>query len=315
MEAVTALGRAALVVNTASRRGADAFPIAVEALPRHGVDLDTACAVTDPSTFPDIVREAVRSGARLLVVGGGDGTISCAAGVLADLPAPDRAVLGVLPLGTANDFARSLEIPKGVEAASQVLATGKIVDIDLARANAAPFLNAASIGLSVRVTRALKPGLKRLFGPAAYPFAALMAFRQHRPFSAWLEFPAGDFDRVELDNLLQVGIGNGRHYGGVATVAPSASVDDHVLHVFAIEKGRLRDHVSIASLLRSGRFIEHEQFRLFTTTEVVVSTDGDEPVNLDGEIATTTPARFSVLPNVIDVIVPQHVTDVRRERE
>ena len=101
------------MVNAASRRGAEAFPIAMEALPRYGVDLDTARAVTDPSTIPDIVREAVMSRARLLVVGGGDGTISCAAGVLADLPAQDRPVLGVLPLGTANDFARSLEIPKG----------------------------------------------------------------------------------------------------------------------------------------------------------------------------------------------------------
>lgn len=147
MDAVAALGPAFLVVNTASRRGADAFPAAVEALPRYGVDLGTARAVTDPSTFPDVVREALMSGARLVVVGGGDGTISCAAGVLAELSKPDHAVLGVLPLGTANDFARSLDIPKGVEAASQVLATGKIVDIDVARANAAAFLNLASIGL------------------------------------------------------------------------------------------------------------------------------------------------------------------------
>jgi diacylglycerol kinase (ATP) len=313
MGEIAALGPAALVVNAASRRGADAFPSAREALPRHGIDLAAVRAVTDPSTLPTVVREVVRSGARLVVVGGGDGTISCAAGVLAELP--ERAVLGVLPLGTANDFARSLDIPKGVEAASQALATGKIVDIDIGRANTEPFLNLASIGLSVKVALALKPGLKRRLGPAAYPIAGLIAFRQHRPFSAWLEFPAGDLDRIELDDVLQVGIGNGRHYGGGATVAPNASVDDHVLDVFAIRKGRLRDHVSIASLLKSGRFVEHEKVRHFTTTEVVVNTDGDQSVNLDGEIATTTPSRFSVQPNAIDVIVPKHVTYIRHERE
>ena len=314
MGAIATLGPAALVVNAASRRGADAFPTAREALPRHGFDLAAVRAVTDPSTLPTVVRDVVRSGVRLVVVGGGDGTISCAAGVLAELPEPERAVLGVLPLGTANDFARSFDIPKGVEAASQALATGKIVDVDIGRANTAPFLNLASIGLSVKVALALKPGLKRRLGPAAYPFAALLAFRQHRPFSAWLEFPAGDLDRIELDDLLQVGIGNGRHYGGGATVAPNASVDDHVLDVFAIQKGRLRDHVSIASLLKSGRFVEHEKVRHFTTTEVVVSTDDDQSVNLDGEIATTTPSRFSVQPNAIDVIVPKHVTYIRHER-
>ena len=169
MRAVAELGPAALVINTASRLGAEAFPAAQEALHRHGVVLKAVRAVTDPSTLPDVVREAVDSGARLVVVGGGDGTTSCAAGVLADVPKPDGAVLGVLPLGTANDFARSLDIPKGVDAASQVLATGKIVDIDIGRANTAPFLNLASIGLSVRVARVLKQDLKRRFGPAALP--------------------------------------------------------------------------------------------------------------------------------------------------
>jgi diacylglycerol kinase (ATP) len=314
MEAAAVSGSAALVINTASRHGADALPAAREALRRHGIEIAAAHVVTEPSTLPDVVGEAVMSGIRLVVVGGGDGTMSCAAGVLADLSQTNRAVLGVLPLGTANDFARSLDIPRGIEAASEVLATGKIVDVDLGRANSAPFLNVASMGLSVSVTYALKPGLKRRLGPVAYPFAALIAFRDHHPFSASLEFPGCDLDSIELNDLLQVGVGNGRHYGGGATVAPNASVDDHSLDVFAIERGRLRDHVSIASLLRSGRLVEHEKVWHFSTTEVVVSTDDEQPVNLDGEIATRTPSRFSVQPNAIDVVVPQHVTDARRER-
>jgi diacylglycerol kinase (ATP) len=315
VNATAAAGPAALVINTASRHGADALPAARDALHRHGIDVAVAHAVTDSSTLPEVVAEVVTSGTRLVVVGGGDGTMSCAAGVLADLSGRRRTVLGVLPLGTANDFARSLDIPKGIESASQVLATGKIVDVDVGRADAAPFLNVASIGLSVRATYALKPGLKRWLGPVAYPYAALAAFRDHRPFSALLEFPAGDFDRIELEDLLQVGIGNGRHYGGGATVAPNASVDDHLLNIFAIERGRLRDHVSIASLLRSGRLVEHENVSHFATTEVVVDTDGEQPINLDGEIATTTPSRFCVQPNAIDVVVPQHMTDARRERK
>jgi diacylglycerol kinase (ATP) len=314
MDATGASVPAALVINTGSRRGADALPVARDALHRHGIEVAVAHAITDPSSLPEVVAEVVTSGAQLVVVGGGDGTMRCAAGVLADASGPRRAVLGVLPLGTANDFARSLDIPKGIEAASQVLATGKIVDVDVGRANAAPFLNVASMGLSVRVTYALKPGLKRRLGPVAYPFAALTAFQDHRPFSALLEFPAGDLDRIELDDLLQVGVGNGRHYGGGATVAPNASVDDHLLDVFAIARGRLRDHISIASLLRSGRLVEHEKVWHFATSEVVVNTDGEQPVSLDGEIATTTPSRFCVQPNAIDVFVPQHLTDARRER-
>ncbi|GAA1129246.1 lipid kinase [Nocardioides aquiterrae] len=308
------LGPAALVVNTASRRGADAFPVAREALPRHGIELGLTRAVTDPSTLPDVVREAATSGYRLVVVGGGDGTLSGAAGVLAGLPRPYHAVLGVLPLGTANDFARTLHIPPDVEAASRVVATGKVVDIDLGRANDRAFLNVASLGLSVEVARESRPALKRWLGPAAYPVAALLAYRRHRPFQVRLEFPDGEQEPLDLGDLLQLGVGNGRHYGGGATVAPDAGIDDHLLDVFAIEKGRLRDHVTIAGLLRSGRFVEHEKVRHLTTTQVVVTTDGGEQeVNLDGEIGTATPARFRVQSNVLDVVVPQHARDLRRE--
>jgi YegS/Rv2252/BmrU family lipid kinase len=314
MDTVSGLGPAALVVNTASRRGADAFPAAREALPANGIELGLARAVTDPSTLPDVVREAAISGHRLVVVGGGDGTLGGAAGVLADLPRPYHAVLGVLPLGTANDFARTLGIPSDVEAASRVLATGRIVDIDLGRANGRAFLNVASLGLSVEVAHELKPGLKRWLGPAAYPVAVLLAYRRHRPFRARLEFPDGERGPVDLGDLLQIGVGNGRHYGGGATVAPDAGIDDHRLDVFAIEKGRLRDHVTIAGLLRNGRFVEHEKVRHLTTTQVAVTTDGGaQPVNLDGEIGTTTPARFLVQSNALDVVVPQHGRDLRRE--
>ena len=314
MVAATELGPAALIVNTGSRRGADAFADVQGALRRHGIALDLARAVTDPATLPDVVKEAVVSGHRLVVVGGGDGTIRCAAGVLADMPGHGGVVLGVLPLGTANDFARTLDIPPGVEPACRVLASGKVVDVDIGRANDEVFLNVASVGLSVGVTQALRPGLKKRLGPAAYPLATLIAYRRHRPFRAWLEFPEGDQTPLEVDDLLQVGIGNGVHYGGGAKVAPGASIDDNQLDVFVIEKGRLRDHVSIATLLRSGRFVEHDRVHHLTSSQVVLKTDDEQAVNLDGELRTTTPTRFSVQRNAIDVVVPQHVTDLRRER-
>ena len=96
----------------------------------------------------------------LVVVGGGDGTVSYAAGRVVGT----NVVLGVLPLGTANDFARTLEIPNNLAEACATVADGKVVDIDLGRANGKPFLNVASAGLSVAVTEALSPRLKRVHG-------------------------------------------------------------------------------------------------------------------------------------------------------
>ncbi|NUR06451.1 MAG: lipid kinase [Nocardioidaceae bacterium] len=309
-----ALGKAALVVNTASRRGAESFELVRETLPEYGVDLGACHAVEDPATLPAVVKDAVFGGHRLVVVGGGDGTVGAAAGVLADLPAGARPALGVLPLGTANDFARTLDIPTTVAGACATLARGKVVDVDLGRANGTPFLNVASLGLSVGVARALRPGLKKRLGPVAYPIATLVAYRRHRPFRARLEFPHGDTEPFELDDLLQVAVGNGRHYGGGNTVHPDAGIDDHRLDVYAIRAGRLRDHVNIARLLKDGSFIEHAQVQHVSTRAVRVTTDdGDPAVNLDGEIGASAPVLFEVERNALDVVVPSYVTHVRAD--
>ena len=115
------LERAALIVNVGSRTGAKAYEKARRALLSRGVKLNRSEAVEDPKRIPDVVRLAVGGGSRLIVVGGGDGTIGCAAGVLAKLDPGDRAVLGVLPLGTANDFARTLDISEEIDEAAEVL--------------------------------------------------------------------------------------------------------------------------------------------------------------------------------------------------
>ncbi len=205
----------------------------------------------------------------LVVVGGGDGTVSCAAGRVAGTD----VVLGVLPLGTANDFARTLEIPSNLAEACAAIADGKVVDIDLGRANGEPFLNVASVGLSVAVTEALSPRLKRYLGPLAYGVATLRSYARHKPFRARLEFPDGDHEPLELENLLQVAVGNGRHYGGGNTVSPTAGIDDDTLDIYAILAGPLREHVSIARFLKDGSFIKHDRVHHLTSRSVRLVTE------------------------------------------
>lgn len=290
----------AVVINTASRTGAAALRLVEAELRRSGVEEVDVHRVDGGAQLPGALAEAVGAEPDLVVVGGGDGTVGCAAAMLAHT----RATLGVLPLGTANDFARTLEIPSALPAAVDTLLSGKVVDVDLGRVNGSVFLNVASLGLSVGVTRRLTPRLKRRLGQLAYPAATLAAYRHHRPFAARLELDDGS--ALELSDLMQVAVGNGRHYGGGLTVSPSASIDDHLLDVYAIEKGRLRDHVSVARLLRSGHVIEHERVHHLTTRSLRVVTDEPLDVNLDGELAAMTPATFEVDRNALHVVVPQH---------
>jgi diacylglycerol kinase (ATP) len=296
--------RAAVVVNTGSRRGAAAYDLVLAQLAQEGVPVTAAYPVMRGGDLLGVLRQVVDAGHDLVVVGGGDGTISCAAGLVASTD----ATLGVLPLGTANDFARTLQIPSDVEAACRQLAHGTVVDVDLGRVDGRPFLNVASAGLSVAVTQALSPRLKRLLGPVAYPVATLRAYRRHRPFTARLEFPDGDHEPLELSDLLQVAVGNGRHYGGGNAVSPTAGIDDHLLDVYAIVRGRLREHVSIARLLKDGSFVHHDRVHHLTTRRVRMVTDPVQPVNLDGEIEATTPSLFEIERNAVHVVVPRDST-------
>ena len=113
---------------------------------------------------------------------------------------------------------------------------------------------------------------------------------------------------MEFDSLLQVAVGNGRHYGGGNTVSPTAGIDDHTLDIYAILAAPLREHVKIARLLKDGSFIEHDRVHHLTSRSVRVVTEPPMPVNLDGEIATATPADFTIQRNAVHVVVPQSST-------
>lgn len=304
-----AFTRAALIVNTGSRTGADAFEEARDRLTGLGVPIADTFPVTKGSRLPETVQSAVQSGADLIVLGGGDGTVSSAVDYLVDKP----VVLGVLPLGTANDFARTLQIPSDLEQACHTIAHGKVVDVDLGLVEDNYFVNVASVGLSVAVTEALTHKLKARLGPLAYPVATLRAYGRHQPFTTRLEFPDGDHEPIELDDVLQVAVGNGRHYGGGNVVAPDAGIDDHSLDVYAIKRGRLRDHVSIARLLRSGSFVDHHNVVHLTTRRMQMHTEPQQHINVDGEVVATTPQQFTVARNALDVLVPQDATAAERD--
>jgi len=294
-------GRAALVVNTRSRTGERAFFQALDLLQELGVPLGVTYAIRDPARLAETVREVLDDGYEFLILGGGDGTVSS----VVDFLAGRDVVLGLLPLGTANDFARTLEIPEDIEDACRTIAEGKIVDVDLGLAGDNYYVNVASVGLGVEATRALSPWLKKSTGPLAYPVAAIRAFLRHQPFSARLSFPEGDHEPVEYGRLLQVAVGNGRFYGGGMVVAPESGIDDRTLDIYAIELGRSRTLIGAARYLKSGDFIKVEGVHHFRTQQVRLETTPDLPVNIDGEVVARSPKDFSVAQNALDVFVPQ----------
>ncbi len=302
-------GPAALIVNTRSRTGERAFFQALDHLQEMHVPLGVTYPIRDPARLPEAVQEVLGDGYEFLILGGGDGTVSSVVDFLADR----GTLLGLLPLGTANDFARTLDIPEDIEEACKLIANGKVVDIDLGLAGDNFYVNVASVGLSVEATRALSPWLKKSTGPLAYPVAAIRAFLKHEPFSAKLTFPEGDHEPVEYDRLLQVAVGNGRFYGGGMIVALESGIDDKTLDIYAIDLGRRRDLIGAVRYLKSGDFIKTDGVHNFRTPRVRLETDPDLPVNIDGEVVTRTPQDFSVAQNALNVLVPQDSTAARQD--
>jgi diacylglycerol kinase (ATP) len=300
-----------LIVNTRSRSGERTFFRALDRLQELGVTLGPTYAVRDPVRLPETVRDVLDEGSeyRFLILGGGDGSVSS----VVDFLAHHDVVLGLLPLGTANDFARTLGIPPDIEEACQTIASGKMVDVDLGLAGDNYYVNVASVGLGVEATRALSPWMKKSVGPLAYPVAAIRAFLNHEPFSARLTFPDGDHEPVEYERLLQVAVGNGRFYGGGMVVAPKSGIDDRRLDVYAIELGRHRDLIGVARYLKSGDFIRMDSVRHYRTERVRLETAPELAVNIDGEVVTSTPQDFSVDHNALKVLVPPESTAARQD--
>jgi len=300
---------AALIVNARSRTGEKAFDKASKLLSSLGVAIGASYALSDPARLPETVREAVLEGHDPIILGGGDGSVSSTV----DFLAHHHATLGLLPLGTANDFARTLYIPSNLEQACQAIAHGKVVDVDLGLAGDNFYVNVASVGLGVEVTRSLSPQLKKRIGPLAYPVAAIKAFFKHKPFAARLNFPNGDHEPVQYDRLLQVAVGNGRFYGGGMVVAPGSGIDDRSLDIYAIRLGRRRDLLGVVRYLKSGDFVKSEGVEHFRTQRVRLETEPELPVNVDGELVARTPEQFSVASNALRVLVPETSTAARRD--
>jgi diacylglycerol kinase (ATP) len=284
--------RALLLVNPHSRRGAQSEAIVRNALHDSGFAVTTAAGERDPAA-------AIRQHAGtvdLVVVGGGDGSLNAALPALLETALP----LGVIPLGTGNDFARTLGIPLDPAQAVRLIADGHVKQVDVGEANGHPFLNVASIGFGVDLTRALQRDAKRRWGILGYAVAGLRVLRRLRPFTAKIEHGG----QVHVSRTVHVAIGNGRHYGGGMVVDADARLDDARLHAFSLEVDHWWRLLLLLPALRSGTHHAWAEVRTLTGEEVTVRTRRPRSVNTDGEITTRTPVTFRVRPGVLTVLVP-----------
>jgi YegS/Rv2252/BmrU family lipid kinase len=290
--------RASLIVNTKSRRGQEWFEDAQVRLRDLGVELENARSFRDVRELIAEARDAVRRKVPLVIAGGGDGTFSS----IARFFVRSESVLGVLPLGTGNAFARDLGIPADLEQACAIVAGGRIAGVDAGTIGDDYFVNVATVGLTTLIAQNLTVENKRRFGRFVYAFALYRALAHIKPFRATIHTHEGIQEEFET---LQVVLGNGRYHAGPFPLSPNASITEGKLSVYALATGNKSAILRLALRLPTGRHGELPEVHAFETTGGTLATFPPMPVTTDGEVCMRTPLPFGIAPEALKVVVPE----------
>ncbi len=276
---------AQLVINTQSGRGRTYAQATREALHDAGI------AIVETAWPSEVVPQA-----ECIICAGGDGTLleGIGSAITRNLP------LGIIPLGTFNDLARTLRIPLDVGGAVQVIAARHERAIDAARVNDRYYVNEASIGISSRITRLQTPELKQRFGFLGVIATAFTALRYARPIRAEIHFDG----RHERMRTIQLTVANSQHFGGFLRVADVA-IDDGHLELYSVDIRHLYQAFAIAYAMLTGRRFDVPGLRALRSQRFDVVTRRRHHIAADGEPAGTTPASFEVFPKALRVFAPQ----------
>ena len=289
--------RALLLIDRHARRGKQGFAQAIDLLDDLGFELITVPVKSSKSPAEYIHYYADQID--LVIVGGGDGTLNTVVNSLVEHQLP----LGILPLGTANDLARTLGLPLAIADACQVIAAGHSKAIDLGKVNGRYFFNVASLGLSVEITQQLTKGAKQRWGVLAYGLTALRVLSQTRPFHATIRANGEEL----TVKTLQVAVGNGLYYGGGLAISADATIDDECLDLYSLNVQHWWQIFHLLLHLPKG----HQKLLPWVSTlkaqSIEVITRKARDINTDGEITTHTPANFTVVPRILEVFIPQNL--------
>lgn len=286
--------QALMIINRRGTGGRRSLDRAIHLLEDAGIEVSVTFS-RDPARIPAIVERGAPA-ADLVIIGGGDGTVSAALPALLAAGKP----LGILPMGNANDLARTLAIPADLPAAAAVIAAGRTRRIDLGTVNGRPFVNVASLGISVEIARRLTPQQKRRWGVLAYLACAWEALHRRKSFAARIRCG----EAIHSQRCLQIAIGNGRYYGGGMTIVDDAAIDDGRLDGYALSAVPWWRLLVLFPALRRGGHRPVPDILSLHGDAIVVETDRPMPINIDGEVVERTPARFGLLAAALPVYVP-----------
>ena len=271
-----------------------------EALQTQGIQAEI-CTTTPDEDGEGLAADAVKAGAKLVIVAGGDGTIEAVARGLAHT----QTMLGIIPLGTRNNIAASLNIPNDLTQAIQTLAEGEHGRFDMGKANNHYFMEVVGVGLEASLFPCgdeVKEGIKKNYLVALKSiFSGVKTFLQFSPHRLVLRF---DGRRMRRLRTLQVNICNSPRYGVEFALAPEAKMNDGKLDVIYIDNPSKWDHLRHFFTAMRGEQLPHKRLNTYRASKIEVRSYPPLDVHADGECLGTTPVTVEVIPRALWICVP-----------
>ena len=250
-----------------------------------------------------LARAACHAGCEYIIAAGGDGTLNEVINGIAS-PHLIRGVrMGIVPLGTANDFARSMKLPARLEDNIDILRAKQTVLVDLVRVTGKRtryFINVSAGGFSGVVDEKLTPQIKSTWGPLAYLRSAAAALPKLRAYRATVIFD--DVERWEGE-LYNIVIANGQFVAGGLPIAPHASVRDGLLDILLVPKRPAREMALLTAQMLLGKHLSSDASPFRRAMKISVKSRPRMWFNVDGEPFGDDPAVFQIIPRALEFVI------------
>ncbi|MGV3487242.1 MAG: diacylglycerol kinase [Tuberibacillus sp.] len=296
--------RARLIYNPTSGREQIKrnIPYILDRLERAGYE--ASChATTGPGDATAAARAAVERKFDLVIAAGGDGTINEVVNGLAERPY--RPKLGIIPMGTTNDFARAIGIAKDIKKACDVLVEGYHIPLDIGKVNDQYFIYISGGGKLTEISYEVPSRMKTMIGQLAYYLKGIEKLPSIRPAKVKIEYDGKLFE----GEIMLFFIANTNSVAGFERLAPEASLSDGMFDLLILKKVNLAEFIRLARLAIKGEHINDDKVLYAKASHVKVETDDKMQLNLDGEFGGLTPATYNNLRHHIELIVPKKMAE------
>lgn len=272
------------------------LPDILQRLERGGLETSTHATIGEGDATL-AAADAVARGFDVVIAAGGDGTLYEVINGMAEKA--HRPPLGIIPLGTTNDFARALNVPRNWEGAVDVILQQHARAIDVGKMNQRYFINIAGGGSLTELTYEVPSKLKTMLGQMAYYMKGIEKLPRLRPIELYIQTPEGDMHEEVMLFL----ISNSNSVGGFERLAPDASLSDGLFDVLILKKCNLAEFIRVASLALRGEHLDDPNIIYMQTNSIQVTSPDYVQINLDGEFGGTLPCSFTNLPQHLHIFV------------